>query len=218
MDNVTKMKEWVNENVPMLAHLYDNKYVGMLYDRFGSLPPKRQKQVLVGIVASACFIVFLYLLLSYLSLYSSSAQAKESYAMANMLLQYQKSRRDKSDQIRFLGRNSQLAGPGQLKQHLTDIGRTSGISPRIITVEEKGEMGTGEEETKASGNEVKIKQASVVLQRITLTQLTNYLKSLEFGQYNLSISSIKINNDDKIRGYMKVELGVVAHLFETEEG
>jgi len=215
---VSKLKEWISENVPMLANIYDNKYVGMLYDRFGSLPPKQQKQCLVGIMAGASFIVFLYLSVSYYSLYTTSSKSKEAYSMANMLLQYQKSRRDKSEQIKFLARNSQLAPPDQLKQHLISSGRTASISPRMMSAEEKGEVGTKEEESKNAGSEVKIKQASVTLQRVTLTQLITYLKNLEFGQYNLSISSIKISNDDKIRGYMKVELGVVAHLFETEEG
>lgn len=218
MDQVSKLKQWVNENAPMLANLYENKYVGMVYDRFASLPPRQQKQLLVGVFSSAVFIVFLYLMFAYLSLWSYSSKTKEASAMTNFLLQYQKSRRDKSQQIKFLARNAQLSPAGQLKQHLLDMGRTASISPRMMKIEEKGEVGTSEEDSKAPHSEVKIKRATVTLEKVTLTQLTAFLKTVEFGQFNLQVSSIQISNDSKIRGYMTVELGIVAHLFETEEG
>lgn len=218
MDQVSKIKQWVNENAPMLANLYENKYVGMIYDRFASLPPRQQKQILVGAFAGAVFIVFLYLLFAYMSLWSYSSKTKESGSMTNLLLQYQKSRRDKSQQIKFLARNSQLSAPGQFKQHLTDIGRSSSISPRMMKIEEKGEVGTKEEDTKGPQSEVKIKHATVTLEKVTLTQLTAFLRNVEFGQFNLQVSSFRIANDSKTRGYMTVELGIVAHLFETEEG
>lgn len=217
MDNIAKVKQWVNENIPMLSNVYENKYVGMLSDRFASLPTKQQKQVLIGTGLGIGFIVSLFLFLAYLSLWSTSSQVKETNAMTNMLLQYQKARRDKSDQVKLLARNAPLSNSGQLKQFLTDLGKTASISPRMIKVEEKGEVGAREEDSKSPQSEVKIKQATATLEKITLSQLTNYLKGIEFGQYNLQISSVKILNDDKIRGYMKVEVGVVAHLFETEE-
>lgn len=218
MDQVSKLKQWVNENAPMLANIYENKYVGMAHDRFASLPPRQQKQLLVGVFSGAVFIVFLYLLFAYLSLWSFSSKTRESASMTNLLLQYQKSRRDKSQQIKFLARNSQLSAPGQFKQHLMDIGRTSSISPRMMKIEEKGEVGTKEDDSKGAQSEVKIKTASVTLEKVTLTQLTAFLKNIEYGQFNLQVSSIKISNDSKTRGYMTVELGLVAHLFETEEG
>ena len=40
MDSLEKAKEWVRENVPMLSQVWENKYVGMAYDRFASLPPR----------------------------------------------------------------------------------------------------------------------------------------------------------------------------------
>lgn len=216
MDKWTKVKEWVNENAPMLAGLYNNKYVGMGYDRFASLPPKQQKQVLLGVVGGFFAIVFGYLLYSYLSLWSYSSKAKDSYAMANLLQQYQKNRRDKSAQLSHLERSAQLASPGQFKEHLLQQGRAASISQRMMQVEEKPDAG----DEAAAGRDVRMRQATVTLEKVNLNQLKSFLNNVEFGPYQLGVSSIKITNDDKIRGYMKVELGVVAYLFETslEEG
>jgi hypothetical protein len=58
-----------------------------------------------------------------------------------------------------------------------------------------------------------MRRATVKLQRVNLSQLKNYLHGVEFGSYSLAVSSIKIKNDEKIRGYMDVELGIVAYLF-----
>ncbi len=217
MDNVTKIKDWINEHAPMLNGLYRNKYIGMLYDRFGSLPPKSQKSAIYGTIFGIAGIVGVYLLVSYYSLWTASRQATEYRSMANILLQYQKHRRDKSQQIKGLSKNMQLSGGGALKQYLTDVGRTASIAPRTITVEEKGEV-TGREDGVKPGSDVKIKQAYVVLQRVNLTQLTSYIKNIEFGQYTLGVSSLKIQNDDKIRGLMRAELTIMAYIFEVEEG
>ena len=215
MDNWIKAKEWINENAPMLAYLYQNKYVGMAYDRFASLPPKQQKQVVLGGFSAVVGIVVLFLFLSYISFWSAASTAKESYAMVTLLQQFQKNQRDKAGQIQHLERNAQLAQPGQFKEHLIVQGRAATISPRMIQVDEKSDGGEGEEGKGA--REVKLKQATVTLERVNLMQLKNFLQNVEFGPYNLSVSSIKITNDDKIRGYMKVELGIVAYLFQTEE-
>jgi len=217
MDNVTKIKDWINEHAPILSSLYKNKYVGMLYDRFASLPPKSQKSAIYGTILGIAGIVGLYLVFSYYSLYSASKQSTEYRSMANILLQYQKQRRDKSQQIKSLSKNTQLSASGALKQYLSDLGRTSSIAPRTITVEEKGEV-TGKEDGVKPGSDVKIKQASVVLQRVNLTQLTSYIKNVEFGQYTLGVTALKIINDDKIRGLMRAELTVMAYIFEVEEG
>ena len=63
---------------------------------------------------------------------------------------------------------------------------------RMMKVEEKGEVGTKEDDSKSTQSEVKIKQATVTLEKVTLTQLTNYLRSVEFGQYNLQVSSFSL--------------------------
>jgi len=215
MDKWTKAKEWINENAPMFAVVYQNKYVGMAYDHFASLPPKQQKQVILGSVGGFFALVFGYLLWSYLSLWSYSSQAKESYTMANLLQQYQKNRRDKSALLQHLDRSAQLAGPGQFKTHLLNQAKSAAISQRMMQVEEKE---GGEPDTSKSGQDVKIRQATVVMEKINLSQLKSFLNNIEYGPYHLGISSIRISNDDKIRGYMKVELGVVAYLFQTEEG
>lgn len=216
MESITKAKDWIRENVPMVSQIYENKYVGMAYDRFASLPPKQQKQILGGTVFGTIGIVGLYLLFSYIDLWSASGKAQKSYTMINMLLQYQKQQRDKSGQIQQLERNSQLAQPGAFKQHLLDQARNAGISARMVQAEEKPD-GTGSGDEKGS-SDVKIRQASVTLQRVNLSQLKSFMTSVEFGQHNLSVSSIKITNDDKIRGYMNVELGVVAYIFQSSGG
>ena len=215
MDSVAKLKEWVNEKAPFLAVIYQNKYVGMLYDRFASLPPKQQRQVIGGIFGVTSFTVVGYLLWSYISLWSVSSQTSETYAMSNMLQQYQKSRRDRSQQLQLLSLNSQLGSPGVLKQYLIEAGRPAGISQRMVQVEERGEAGVGDD-PKAK-KEVKIKQATVSLQRINLTQLSGYLKGIEFGKFNVGVSSLKIINDDKLRGYLTAEISVMAYLFESDE-
>lgn len=213
MNKWTKVKEWIQENAPFLANLYQNKYIGMLYDRFASLPPKQQKQAILGSIGAVAFLVLSFLLMSYLTLWSSSQSAKDSYAMANLLLQFQKNRRDKAGQIQHLDRNAQLAGPGQFKEHLISQGRAASISQRMMQVEEKPDTNDGE-----PGRDVRMRQATVTLERINLNQLKGFLQNVEFGPYNLGISSLKITNDDQIRGYMKVEMGVVAYLFQSEEG
>lgn len=217
MDNVTKIKDWINEHAPMLNNLYRNKYVGMLYDRFASLPQKSQKNLIYGGISSVGGIVFLYLVFSYYSLWSASQQSAEYRSMANILLQYQKHHRDKAQQIKGLAKNMQLATGGALKQYLTDLSRLASIAPRTISVDEKGEA-AGKEDGVKPGSDVKIKYASVVLSRVNLTQLASYIKNVEFGQYNLGVSSVRIQNDDKIRGLMKAELTVMAYIFDVEEG
>lgn len=213
MDKWTKAKEWINENAPFLANVYQNKYVGMAWDRFASLPAKQQKQTILGTIGGVSFVVVAFLLYSYLSLWSSSGAAKDSYAMANLLQQYQKNRRDKAGQIQHLDRNMQLAAPGQFKDHLLSQGRAASISQRMMQVEEKPDAGEAE-----GGRDVRMRQATVTLEKVNLNQLKGFLQNVEFGQYNLGVSSLKITNDDKIRGYMKVEMGVVAYLFQSEEG
>jgi len=215
MDKWTKAKEWINENAPMLANVYQNKYVGMGYDHFASLPAKQQKQVILGSLGALFALIFGYLLWSYLSLWSSSSSAKESYAMANLLQQYQKNRRDKSSLLQHLERSSQLAGPGQFKAHLMNQGKSAAISQRMMQVEEKD---GAEGDPAKAGQDVKVRQATVVLEKINLSQLKSFLNNIEYGPHQMGISSIRISNDDKIRGYMKVELGVVAYLFQSEEG
>lgn len=209
MASVEKAKEWIKENVPMLAVLYENKYVGMAYDRFASLNPKQQTQVILGTFGGTLAIILLFLLGSYISLWSASGQAERSYEMVNLLNEYQKHRRDQGEQIANLERNNVLSASGEFKRHLMEQGRSAAISPRMMEIEEKPE-GTEDSGEKGASSDVKLKQASVTLKKVNLNQLKAFLNNVEFGQYNLSISSIKITNDDKIRGYMNVDMGVVA--------
>jgi hypothetical protein len=216
MEGTSKIKEWINEKAPGLSVIYENKYFGMAYDRFASLPPKKQRQWVIWSVGASLSVVVFCLLTAYWNLWTTSADTQDVYAMSNMILQYQKYRRDRSDELALLSRNSQLAAPGQLKQVLLQTAAASGISPRMIQVEERAEAGVGGGDPKKK--EVKIKESTISLQKVTLTQMSNYLKAIEYGHYNLIISSIKIINDDKLRGYLNVDISVMAHLFEGEEG
>jgi len=216
MASIEKTKEWIKENVPMLAVLYENKYVGMAYDRFASLHPRQQKQAILGGLGGILAIIVIFLLASYVSLWSSSGQSQRSYEMVNLLLEYQKHRRDQGEQISNLERNNVLSAPGEFKRHLLEQGRSAAISPRMMEIEEKPEG--SEDGEKPGSSDVKLKQASVTLKKVNLNQLKSFLNSIEFGQYNLSVSSLKITNDDKIRGYMNVDMGVVAYLFQSEGG
>lgn len=214
MESWTKIKEWIQANVPMLAKVYENKYLGMLYDRFASLPAKQQKQVLFGSLSTGAGLVFLYFIVSYFSLWSDGKRVQDSASMVNLLMQYQKNLQEKGTEIKNLDRNSRLADTGQLKEHLLTQGRMANISARSMQIEEKPDQ----EESDKTVHDLKMKQATVVLERVNLTQLSSFLNSVEFGQYNLSISSLKLINDEKIRGYMKVELGIVAYIFNSAEG
>lgn len=211
MIGIDRAKDWIRENIPMLTVVFENKYLGMLYDRFASLPGGKQKQVIVGTAGGVIGLVMLHLLFSYISLWSSYSQTSQSQTMVGVLRQYSKQQREQSGEIRMLEQNAALAAPGSFKNHLVTVGRNTGISPRMIQAEEAGEAQGGEEEKK--GGDLQMKRATVKLQRVNLSQLKNYLQGIEFGNYSLAVSSIKIKNDEKIRGYMDVELGIVAYLF-----
>jgi hypothetical protein len=87
----------------------------------------------------------------------------------------------------------------------------------MMEVQEKADSAESEPDGKgAPGSEVKVKQASIALKKVNLTQLKSFLNQVEFSQYNLSVASLKVTNDDKIRGYMNVDIGVVAYLFQGE--
>lgn len=213
MESWNRLKEWIAQNAPMLAVIYENKYVGMLWDRFGSLPPKQQRQVIIGGFLGGIGFVLLVVLTVYLSYWTSAGRADRYKTMINMLVQYQTNRRSQEAQIQTLERNNQLSANDALKQLLIDEAKSANISPRMVKSEERAEG--GEEESKV-GQDVKLKQATVKLEKVNLVQLRAFLQNIEFGPYNLSISSLKIANDEQIRGYMNVELGVVAYLFQSE--
>ncbi|NBX68131.1 MAG: hypothetical protein EBR01_04110 [Proteobacteria bacterium] len=216
MEETNKLKSWINEKAPGLAVIYQNKYVGMIYDRLASLPPKKQKQVVFGILGGTVSIALLFLIFSYWSLWSLSSETQDAYSMSNMILQYQKYRRDRAEDLILLSKNSQLSAPGQLKQVLLQTAASAGISPRMIQVEERAEAGVGGTDSKKK--EFKIKESTVSAQRITLSQLTSYLKAVEYGNFSLIVSSIKITNDDKLRGYLNVDMTIMAYVFEGDEG
>lgn len=215
MTSLTKMKLWIEENAPMLAKLYQNKYVSMAYDRFASYPVRQQKRILQGLAMGMGGFVLLLLLSAYITLWTFQSKTRDFQNMVSNLVDYQQNLRDKSSQLQNLERNSQLNQSGAFKQYLQDQGRNASISPRMIQVEEKQEYSPVEdkktEKTKASK-----KEATVKLQKINLEQLRNFLQNIEYGNYKLEVASFKISNDDKIRGYMNVDMTVVAQLFDTE--
>jgi hypothetical protein len=216
MEATSKIKAWIKEQVPMLTVLYENKYVGMAYDRFGSLPPQQQRRLIFTFVGIVFGIVTLYLGINYYSLWSVTSRSKDAVSMGALLQNYQKVQRDKSQEIQGFERNAALSNPGQLRQRLLDIGRTTGISPKMMDAKERDEASARTEESKPS-TELKIKQASVSLQKVNLTQLVNYLKNVESGDFNLNVSALKIKKDAQMRGYMNVELEVIATIFAAEE-
>ncbi|MBY0369844.1 hypothetical protein K2X33_04100 [bacterium] len=209
MINTDRAKDWIRENIPMLTILFENKYVGMLYDRFASLAPTKQKQVIVGTAGGILAIVMIHLLFSYVSLWSSNSQVRQAQEMVGHLRAFQKRQKEQGADLRLVERNASLATGGALKGHLLAQARSAGISPRMIQADESSGAGNGEK----SEGDAQMKRATVKLQRVNLNQLKGFLQNVEFGTYSLDVSSIKIQNDPKIRGYMDVELGVVAILF-----
>jgi len=214
MDFATKAKAWINENAPMLAVVYQNKYVGMAYDRFASFSPKEQKTILVGTFGGIVTLLFLYLFLSYLSLWGGSDKASGAYQMTNEIQNFQRTMREKNAQIQSIQGRSNVAAPGKLKQLLLENAKAAGISPRFAEIEEKADAPAGDDKMA----DIRMRQATVVLNRINLTQLKSFLSAVELGSSSLSVASVKITNDDKLRGYMKVELGVVAYILSGDGG
>jgi len=214
MELANRIRDWLKENAPMVTGLSENKYVRMVYDRFASLPGTQQRHALLGGLGGIVFLVFGYLFFSYISLWSDSGRGDRNQSLVDLLQTYQRDNRDKAAKIQYLERNSVLAAAGALRQHLVDQAKAASVSPKLIEADEKaGATPPGED---GKGGEVRIKEATVTLSRITLAQLKNFLSTVEFGQYNLSVSSLKVTNDDKLRGYMKAELGIVAYLAGTE--
>lgn len=208
MIKVDKAKDWIRENIPMLMVLIENKYTGMAYDRFASLPGAQQRQIILGTSGVLTLMVLVHLLFSYNSLWSANAQVYQSLEMASRLRQYQKQQKEQGSDMRLLERNSALAAGGSLKAHLLAQARLAGISPRMIQAEESGA------DVDALGEDaLNMKRATVKLQRVNLNQLKIFLQGVEFGSYSLEVPSIKVRNDDKIRGYMDVDIGIVAYLF-----
>jgi len=214
MDFTTKAKAWINENAPMLAVVYQNKYVGMAYDRFASFSPKDQKTILMGGFGGVVLLIFSYLFFSYLSLWSGSDKANSAYQMINEVQSFQRQMREKNAQIQSIQGRSPVGGPGKLKQHLLDNAKAAGISPRFAEIEEKPDSTSGDEKMA----DVRMRQATVVLNRINLTQLKSFLTAVELGSTTVSVASVKITNDDKMRGYMKAELGIVAYILSSGDG
>lgn len=214
MDSVTKAKEWIKVNAPMLAVLYENKYVGMVYDRFASLPPNDQKKVLGGVVGGFAFLIFLIVFTLYMSVWGSIAEADRAQTMMDMLLRFQKTRRTQETDLQALEQNRRLGGQDGLKKYLIDQARAANISPRMVKAEERPDAGP--DATKGP-SDIAIKQATIRLEKINLMQLKDFLKNVEFGPFSVIVSSVQISNDDKIRGYMNVELGAVAYLFKGED-
>ena len=207
---------WIMERAPMLAKLYQNKYIAMLYDRFASLPPKQQRQVLLTTGLVVVVAISATLGSSYWSLWSTNTHIKNNTEMISTLFRYQKQRRERGAQIQELERNKELAGAGQLKQYLINTARSVSISPRMIQVDEQDDN-IGSSNDSKNTSEIKVKRAIARLQRLNLTQLTSFLQAVELGRYGLTISSIRILNDDKLRGYMNVEMGVIAYVFQVDE-
>jgi hypothetical protein len=131
--------------------------------------------------------------------------------MVTMLQDYQKSVRDKSGTLQILDKNAQLSDSNLFKQYLQEQGRNASISPRMIQVEEKSTTELGAKEGKESK-----KVMSVKLQKVNLEQLRNFLQNVEYGSYKLWIQNFRLNNDDKLRGYMNVDVVVEAPLFNFE--
>lgn len=211
MSRSEAIRGWIKENAPILTQVYENKYVGMVYDRFASLSVKRQKQVILGGFALTIGIIALYLLSSYWSVWSRAAKISDYQAMTQLLRDYQKQQREQSAEMQNMDKNARLSAQGQFKEFIISQGKAAGISPRMMQVEEKPDASEGE------SGEVKVRQAAVHVDKVNLRQLKILLQNVESGEYNLSVSNLKISNDDKIRGYMNVDLTVSAYLFRGGE-
>lgn len=216
MNSISKAKEWIKTNFPMLSSLYENKYVGMLYDRFISLPSEQQRRVIIGGIGSVIVLVFSIVLSTYIGYSSSIGKADKSQNMINMLLQYQKTRRSQDQQIMVLDRNRSLTNPGALKNAIVEEAKAANISPRMIKVDQHTEPGKPHDDSK--GSDLKVQEATVRIERVNLSQVKGFLQNIEKGTYNLNLTYLKIVNDEQLRGYMNVDANVSAYLFDKAEG
>lgn len=203
MATMDRVRGWVKENAPMLTVLYENKYLGMFYDRFASLPPKQQKQVLLGSLAAVAGVFFLYFFVSYLSLWSSGARTQQAYSMVDELGRFQRTMREKTMRLVRFEQEAGL-GTGGLKELVNELARSASISPRLVETTEKPPV---------QGDGPSTKSASVRMQRVTLSQWVSFLKAVEGGNRPISISRLRAVNDDKLRGYMTVELDLSMPVF-----
>jgi hypothetical protein len=199
----------------MLTLLFENKYVGMAQDRFASLPPLTQKRILMGLVLSVFSAVGVYLTINYIELWQLNTRAKEASALSTVLIRYQKTLQDKASELREVEGGSNLNNPGMLKQRLLDLGRFAGIAPKLIQTDEQGVLTvptTGEK----TGSERKFQKATVTLEKVTLPQIIKYINSVESSRDALSISGLRIYSDEKLRGYMGLNLEIHAQIFNRE--
>lgn len=211
MSRTEQLRTWIKENVPLLEQVYQNKYVGMVYDRFASLSVKRQKQVILGVATGFLFLIGVYLLSSYWSIWTRSSKISQYQNMTQLLREYQKQQKEQSVEMQTLDKNSRLASPGRFKEYVVSQGRSAGISPRMIQVDERGDTPDGD------SSEMRVKQATVHLDKVNLKQLRTFLQLLDTGELSLSIANLKISNDDKVRGYMNSDLTLSAYLFRASE-
>lgn len=214
MSTKDKIKLWIREQVPMLTLVYENKYIAMASDRFASLPPKTQKHILMGMVVGCFGFAVIFLIANYIQLFRINSRAKEASALSTVLIRYQKTLQDKAADLRDIESGSNLNEPGKLKQKLSDLGRFSGISAKLIQANEQG-VQTSPSSGKA-GSERRFKKAQITLEKVTLPQIIKYINNVESSRDALSIASLKINSDEKLRGYMGVVLEVHAQLFNRE--
>jgi len=208
MDRLKRFKQWINENAPMLSNVYENKYVGMAYDRFASLPPTQQRSLMIGSVLFLLACVLGYLASSYAALWSYTGRTNDANQMIHMVLKHQKSSESKSQQLQGLEGEKSLSAPGALKSYVITSAKLARISQRLIIVTETPATAKPAEGEEEEAGDSATKQVNVKLEKVNLNQLKEFLEKLEHGRFTLSITSITINNDDKIRGYMNVNLNV----------
>lgn len=200
-----KAKKWLQENAP---NLVENKYLGMVYDRFASLPPNQQRWLTLGSLGTVCSIILIWLFSSYLTYFEYTGRANGAQKMLSILAKYEAQKSDSSSANDSVQRNTELLRANALKNFIMGQARIAKISTRSIEVDER--MGGSAEEPGGP----KSKMATVKLQRVNLDQLLEFVKGIEFGIYSIGISSVKIDNDEKYRGYMNAEFSMVAHLLE----
>lgn len=211
MTSLGKAKEWINQHFPSLKVFYENKYVGMAYDQFASLPAQKQKQVILSIFGVIFLVVMLLLLSFFLDFYKQSNLVSNSEVMMGMLQDFEKSKRDQDSKLFLLERNSQLQDSNAIKRFIGDQARVLNISPRLVKVEEMPPAGDSKDGPST-------KQALVKLERVNLSQLMALLQAVEYGSFAVKVGSLRVKNDEKIRGYLHAEFLMEVHFLQAGGG
>ena len=204
--------EWINENVPMLKRLIRNKYVDMMYDRFASLDAQRQRQIIIGTIAALILLLVFIVFMGYSSYWAVLRQTQRTRSLAYACLQFQRELQESAVlQEKGAVREQDVAEHQDLRQVVMDAARMAHFPPQSVIVEPlPADAPPGPGLTSGSSTP----SSQIRIERMNLLQLKMFLQRLELGPQRFAVERIQIANDDKVRGFMRVDIR--GHLYGAQ--